>query len=375
MATGVVVADDRLEAVLSALDGPGPVAVVPSGRPVPAGLPTALSRAPADTWLVALTSGSTASPRAVCRTRASWTASADTLARLTGTTPGARVLVPGPLSSTLFLHAAWHAWAVGATPLAAPLGTSLAWEVVHLVPHQLQRLLDSSRAGAGPHDLAGRTAVVAGAALPAALAARARARGLRLLAYYGSAELSFVTAGDPGDDPDGALPPFPGVDVRVRDGEVWAAGALLCSGYLPLAADGTPGRGPLRRADGWASVGDRGEWTSRGRLRVLGRGERVVQAGGATVLVADVEAALRAVPGVRDVAVLGVPHAWLGEVVGAVVEAPPDAVEVSVLRAAAAAALLPPQRPRVWRVVAALPRTDAGKVDRRSAAALLARPR
>jgi acyl-CoA synthetase (AMP-forming)/AMP-acid ligase II len=364
------VEDDRLDVVLAALDGPGPVAVVPHRRPLPAGLPSVLSRAPERTWLVAFTSGSTARPRAVCRTRASWSASVDALARLTGTGEGTRVLVPGPLASTLFLHAAWHAGQVGAVPLVDRIDTSLPWDVVHLVPHQLAALLDL--AGDGPAaDLGGRTAVVAGAALPRSTVTRAQARGLRLVAYYGAAELSFVAAGDPGDDPDAALAPFPQVQVDVRDGEVWVRSPLTCTGYLPLPEAGRAD-GPLRHAGGWATVGDRGAWTRDGRLRVLGRGEAVVQSGGATVLVADVETALRAVPGVRDVAVLAVPHPRLGAVVGAVVEAPSgSALDVAALRTAAAGLLSAEHRPRHWRVVPEMPRTDAGKIDRQAAAAML----
>ncbi len=367
---GVVVADDSLDVVLAALDGPGPVAVVPHRQPVPAALPSALCRVADGTWLVAFTSGSSARPRAVCRTRASWTASVDALARLTGTGAGTRVLVPGPLAGTLFLHAAWHAGQVGAVPFVAGLDTRLPWDIAHLVPHQLAALLDladTSAAGA----LAGRTAVVAGAALPPSTAARARDRGLRLVAYYGAAELSFVAAGEPGADSEAGLPPFPQVEVDVRDGEVWARSGLLCAGYLPLpGVDGSDG--PLRLVDGWATVGDRGVWTSDGRLRVLGRGEAAVQSGGATVLVADVEAALCSMPGVRDVAVLAVPHPSLGTVVGAVVEPTGGTtLDVPALRVAAAALLSPEQRPRHWRVVPVLPRTDAGKVDRRAAAALL----
>jgi len=358
-----VVSDDGPLRVLDALAGPGPVAVTDHRRPVPAHLPAGLEHAPPGTWLVALTSGSTAAPRAVCRTAASWLAGVEPFARLTGTARGTRVLVPGPLSSTLFLHAAWHARQVGGRPLTEPLTTSRPWDVVHVVPHLLRRLLDEPGL-----DLSGRTAVVAGAALPPALAARARERGLRVVAYYGAAELSFVAAGEPAAS--GALPLFPRVVVRVRDGEVWVRSPYLALGYLPGSAPG-----PMRRdSDGWVSVGDRGSVGADGRLTVLGRGNAVVQTGGATVLVADVEAALRQLPGVADAVVVGVPHPALGAVVAAVVEAGPGAPDLPGLRQAAAAALAAPQRPRRWLLVDALPRTPGGKVDRAATAALLGTP-
>jgi acyl-coenzyme A synthetase/AMP-(fatty) acid ligase len=127
-----------------------------------------------------------------------------------------------------------------------------------------------------------------------------------------------------------------------------------------------------RDADGWVGIGDRGSVDEDGWLTVLGRGEAVVQTGGATVLVADVEAALRALPGVLDAVVVGVPHPALGAVVGAVVETGPDAPGLPGVRRASAAVLSPSQRPRRWMLVDALPRTPGGKVDRTAAAALLA---
>jgi long-chain acyl-CoA synthetase len=361
----MLVGDDRPEDVLAALESPGPVAVLDHRRPsIGSLLGEALPQAPDGTWLVALTSGSSAAPRAVCRTRASWQAGVAALADLTGVGPGSRVLVPGPLSSTLFLHAAWHARQVGAEPVLAALGTAEPWDVVHLVPHLLDRLL---RAG---DDLAGRTAVVAGAALPAGLARRASRRGLRVVSYYGAAELSFVAAGRGS----GPLAPFPGVEVQVRAGMLWARSPYLCSGYLPLPAGRVPPvPGPLQcDGDGWATVGDRASLVPGGLL-VHGRPGTAVQTGGATVHVADVEAVLRDAPGVADVAVVATPHPDLGEVVTAVVDAGEPGLTARRLRAWARPRLSAEQRPRRWLVVDALPRTAAGKVDRSAVQRLVAR--
>jgi acyl-CoA synthetase (AMP-forming)/AMP-acid ligase II len=349
-----VVSDADPHAVLAALEGPGPVAVLDHRRPADA-LADALPRAPSGTWLVAATSGTTGAPRAVCRTRGSWQASVCPFATLTGTAPGTRVLVPGPLASTLFLHAAWHARQVDARLLLQPLATDEPWDVAHVVPAQLQTLLD------GALDLVGRRVVVAGAALPAHLAQAATDRGLRVLAYYGAAELSFVAAGVGS----GPMAAFPGVQVAERDGVVWVRSPYLCTGYLPGSAPGPL----LRDAGGWMSVGDRGH-VRGGSVEVRGRGEQSVQTGGATVHVADVEAALRDAPGVRDVVVVGTPHGVFGAVVTAVVEVGDPTPSTAALRAHAAARLSPPAQPRRWVLVPALPRTPAGKVDRLAAARL-----
>lgn len=371
-----VVGDDSPSEVLAALDTRGPVAVVDHTRPAAgkALATTPTSALPPDTWLVVRTSGSTRTPRAVCRTQESWLASVQAFAAATGTTSGTRVLVPGPLSSTLFLHAAWHARQVGAEPILLRTGTAdrridggAAWDVVHLVPHQLAHLLDG--VAGDRHTLTGRTAVVAGAALPEHLRARAERHGLRVVTYYGAAELSFVAWGN-----DSALRPFPGAEVAAKDGEIWVRSPYLALDYLGGPEVDGPwrrgARGPWRRgADGWASVGDRGEVHADGTVVVHGRGDAAVQTGGATVHVADVEAALRGHPDVADVVVVGLAHATLGHIVAALVESP--VATVDSLRAWARTTLDPASRPRSWRVVTSLPRTSAGKPDRRAAERLM----
>jgi acyl-CoA synthetase (AMP-forming)/AMP-acid ligase II len=363
------VSDAHPRDVLRALDGPGPTAVLDHRRGQPVGFAHRLQHAPPGTWLVALTSGSTAAPRAVCRTRVSWEASVEALATATGTRAGSRVLVPGPLSSTLFLHAAWHAVQIGATPVFEPVRTAREWDVAHLVPRQLADLLDTDS------DLVGRTVVVAGAALPAPVAARAQAREVRVVAYYGAAELSFVAIGEPHAE-SASLPPFPGVEVVSRDGVLWVRGPLLATGYLTDAAVDPRACGPLQRdGDGWTSVGDRGRVLPDGSVVVAGRGEAGVQTGGATVDVAEVETVLAGAPGVREVVVVGVAHADLGQVVGAVVEHDSvDAASLRRLRTWAQRRLTPQALPRSWHLTPALPRTSAGKVDRAAARALLGPP-
>jgi len=366
-----VVTDDAPLQVLDALERPGPTAVVDHRRPsVADALAAASPRAvPDGTWLVATTSGSTGAPRAVCRTRASWSASVDAFATATGTGRGTRVLVPGPLCSTMFLHAAWHARQVGAQPVLAdgalPLADAVdrAWDVAHLVPHLLADLLDA--VPSTPSTLGCRTVVVAGAALPTPLRRRAEEHGLRVVEYYGAAELSFVALAD-----GHPLRPFPAVEVQARDGVLWVRSPYLSLGYAGV----TGASGPWQQdADGWSTVGDRGSVQPDGSIVVQGRGAAAVQTGGATVHVADVEALLRRHGDVTDAVVVGRPHARLGQVVAAAVESS-DAT-LDDVRAWSRAHLDAAARPRHWVVVPRLPRTASGKVDRLAAERLLEQPR
>ncbi|MFI6815404.1 AMP-binding protein [Nonomuraea sp. NPDC050328] len=364
------------------------------------GAPIVPRPAPDDRVWACFSSGSTGRPRAVVRTRASWSGSFPHVDRLAGVTSADTVLVPGPLVSSLYGFAAVHALAAGAAALvpgrwqpAALAGHLREATVAHLVPHALPALLEA-RPG-GPL----RTVLVGGASLPAGSRAAAERAGLRVLAYYGATELSFVAV-----DVDGSgLRAFPEVDIEVRGrplGEVWARSPWLSEGYL---ADGA---GPLRVDErGWMSVGDvaepydgpdDGPADSRadsgagdraddgaesgaggrtdgraggGVLRVRGRGDGAIQTGGATVVPEDVEAVLREAPGVRDVVVVGSPHPVLGSVVTAVVEGRPARDE---LEAVARAGLDPAQRPRLWYAMPALPRTPAGKPARGQVSALAA---
>ena len=292
------------------------------------------------------TSGSSGASRRVVRTTASWVSSFNPVAALSGLDAASRMWVPGPLSATMNLFAAVHAHRLGAALVGSPAEATHA----QLTPAALGRLLDDGT------PVAGLTLVVAGDRLGRALHDRAVAAGAVVHHYYGAAELSFVAWGPHAD----ALRPFPGADVEVRDGEVWVR-----SPYLSLGYDGPPG--PLRRdADGFATVGDRGRLED-GRLVVLGRPDAVTT-GGETVLVADVEAALRELDA-GELAVVGLPHPQVGEVVAAVVTRPRDGLVADARR------LLPgPGRPRRWFALDRLPLTPAGKLDRAALVSLLTSP-
>jgi acyl-CoA synthetase (AMP-forming)/AMP-acid ligase II len=278
-------------------------------------------------------------PRAVVRTTTSWTASFASVAELTGLTSASAVWLPGPVSATMNLFAATLARWRGARTVDGPQDATH----VHLTPLHLTRLLDRHAPVDGVH------LTVAGERLSRRLRDRATAAGATVAHYYGAAELSFVGWGTCEED----LRPFPGVEVEVRDDEIWVRSPYLCDGY-----QGAPGA-LVRDARGFASVGDRGAF-QQGLLRVWGRSSEAVTTGGATVLAGDVEGVL--VPEVGgQVAVIGTPHPDLGQVVTAVLTSAGD------LRAATAAARerLPADlRPRRWFALAELPVTPAGKVDR-----------
>ena len=343
---------DTLVAVFAAARAGSPVVLrAPESPAVSA---SALAQIPAGTFLLVMTSGTSGRPRAVLRTAESWTSSFSPFTALTGLTRDDSVLLTGPLHATLHLFAAVHTLWLGAH-LTDQRSAATA---VHAVPTVLADLLADPPARL-------RTAVVAGAAVPPSLEVRASEVSVKMIEYYGAAELSFVGA----RVAPAPLVAFPGVDVRGDDGVIWARSPYLALGRLspgsPVAFD------DMRDVDGFVTVGDLGTIDDSGVLTIRGRADAAVTTGGSTVVVEDVEAVLNTLSGVKAVAVIGLPHVRLGQVVTAVVELEPG-VQLETIRQAARKVLTGSVLPRRWHRIDKLPRLRGGKMARARLAADLA---
>ncbi|MDR6868490.1 acyl-CoA synthetase (AMP-forming)/AMP-acid ligase II [Microbacterium resistens] len=298
----------------------------------------------------ALTSGSSGTPRIVVRTAESWRASFPSIAALLQPADiddrDGGVLLPAPPSSSLTLFSLAHALEGDGPRPVFPHANTRDATTFHGTPHGLDALL-STEAAAHVH-----TALVGGSHLDAGIRARAESRGIRVIAYYGAAELSFVAL-DTGD----GLRPFPGVDLDLRGGELWVRSPFLALGYLG-------DRGPLRKEGAWATVGDLAQIVD-GTLQLRGRVDGAIQTSSATVVPEEVEASLRLVPGVKDAVVFALPTGNIGSLVAAMLE--PESTSAPLtkagLRAAVAARLAPAHRPRLW-FTGLLPRNASGKPAR-----------
>jgi long-chain acyl-CoA synthetase len=120
---------------------------------------------------------------------------------------------------------------------------------------------------------------------------------------------------------------------------------------------------------GRATLGDLGWLDEEGFLFLSDRRADLILSGGVNLYPAEIEAAAAAHPAVSEVAVVGVPHAEMGEAVHAVVVPRADAPAEDALRAELEAwcreRLAGPKRPRSWEFAAELPRSEAGKLLRR----------
>lgn len=159
--------------------------------------------------------------------------------------------------------------------------------------------------------------------------------------------------------------PLPGVELRIdADGQVLVRGPMLLRCYR----DGTD----PKDAEGWFPTGDLGSFApDDGRLMVHGRAGDVIVTGGEKVWPERVEAVLRVVAGVADVAVVGRPHPeWGHEVIALVVaDGPPPSLEA--IRGAVRETLPAWCAPHaVVMVDGPLPRTSLGKLRRAELAPL-----
>ncbi|MDA8209349.1 MAG: AMP-binding protein [Actinomycetota bacterium] len=153
--------------------------------------------------------------------------------------------------------------------------------------------------------------------------------------------------------------PLRGAEVAIApDGEILLRGPMLASCYR----DGTS----LLDPDGWFHTDDAGSYDG-GRLQVFGRRGDVINSGGERILPQQVEAIIELLPGVAEVAVVGVDDERLGQAAWAVI-VPAQAGEAPTLEAVkeAVRAVLPHYcAPRALKVVGALPKTPLGKIQKR----------
>lgn len=151
----------------------------------------------------------------------------------------------------------------------------------------------------------------------------------------------------------------PGIEVDLRDGEIWVRGDQVSGEYLGLAAavDG----------DGWFPTKDRGWVDDEGYLFIEGRSDDTIIRGGENIAPAEIEDVLLAHPAVLEAAVVGLPDdEWGQRLAAAVVLRPGHDLDVDGLRAFALERLRSSKTPDLIAFRDELPHTDTGKLLRRA---------
>lgn len=147
---------------------------------------------------------------------------------------------------------------------------------------------------------------------------------------------------------------------RGERGEVVISGPVVMRGYLNL-----PEVTAQTIVDGWLHTGDVGILDDDGYLRIVGRIKDMIIRGGENIYPKEIESVLTAFDGVLDAAVVGRPHAILGEVPVAYIQAYPGAVlDVGGLAAHCRRNLAKMKVPELITLVEELPKNPVGKPDK-----------
>jgi long-chain acyl-CoA synthetase len=245
-----------------------------------------------------------------------------------------------------------------------------------LVPTHLQRILTSPDLGVDEAFDSLRFLAHAGAPCPPSVkrATMARVRPGEVWEFYGSTEGQFTVCG-----PDEWLE-HPGTVGRARpgrrlsvspvEGEAGAddgSGTVWCDmpsfAHFSYWGDDEATRAAWRGSA--CTVGDLGRLDEAGYLYLTGRRLDLIISGGVNVYPAEVEAVLAAVPGLRELAVFGLPDEQWGQRVCVAYVADPSVDEAS-LRSVAEARLAPYKRPKLYVRASDLPHTATGKLLRRA---------
>ncbi|WP_241655373.1 AMP-binding protein [Actinomyces oricola] len=246
------------------------------------------------------------------------------------------------------------------------------------VPVMFDRILGRARATGA--DLSSCKIAVCGAApTPAAVAAAwEKATGGVIIEGYGMTETSPIILGNPisPERRPGALGvPYPSTDVRLVDpedpevevdpgsiGELVVRGPQVFAGYW----DNPEETEAVMLPGGWLRTGDLVRQEEDGFYVMADRRKELIISGGFNIYPTEVEAAVRSMPQVEEVAVVGLPtEAGDESVVAVIVPHEGQTVTLEQVRAWAERTISRYALPRRLEIVDHMPRSAIGKVMRR----------
>jgi acyl-CoA synthetase (AMP-forming)/AMP-acid ligase II len=352
------------------------------GEPAPAAFP---SGGPEDVAILLHTSGTTSRPKQVPLLQRNLVASARSIAAHYRLGPSDVSYVAMPLFHIHGLVASTFATLLAGGTVVCPRRLAPRRFRAHLAEHRVtwfsagptihQMLLERAE----PTETQLRFIRSCSSALSPELMRRCEeAYGVPMLEAYGMTEASHEMAANPlppGERRPGTVGVPTGARVRIVDGawrdlpegepgEVIVTGPGLTPGYL-----GNPEANAASFQDRWFRTGDQGVLED-GYLRLVGRIKELIIRGGENISPLEVEEVLLAHRAVAEAVCFGIPDEKYGEVVAVAVALSEPAEEPELIRHCRER-LTAVKVPAVVHVLAAIPRTPTGKVQRRRVAAAI----
>jgi long-chain acyl-CoA synthetase len=346
-------------------------------------------RAPTDLAWLFYTSGTTGRPKGVMLTHRNLVEMTLTyLSEVQPVEPGDALLHAAPLShgSGLYNFAYVARGGINVVPRSRgfdadevlDLAQAYPGLAMFAAPTLVNRIVAACRARPGAADAVGRIVYGGGPMYLADIEEALRVRGPRFAQIYGQGESPMTLTVLPQHViADAAHPRYRerlqsvgyaqvNVEIAIRDeedrdlpagevGEVCARGPTVMQGYWN---NREATASTLR--DGWLHTGDVGCLDADGFLTLKDRSKDVIISGGSNIYPREVEEVLLAHPRVREVSVVGMPDAEWGEAVVAFVVG--DNVAPEELDALCLANIARFKRPKQYRFVAELPKSNYGKV-------------
>lgn len=336
---------------------------------------------PTDPWVLCYTGGSTGLPKAAILTHGSITANAANTVVSWGLTADDVALLNAPLFHTggLNVFTTPLVYVGGASVVCRGFDVEQVFDRVHRgevslvfgVPTMFIEMQRHPRFDAVDFSRL-KLLISGGAPCPMPVFERFFARGVAFKTGYGLTEAGpnnfWLPPGEVRSKPGAVGVPLFHIEVKLDGGgdtgELLLRGPHVCAGYWRR-----PEESAKTLAGGWLHTGDLAERDADGCYRIVGRVKDLIISGGENIYPSEVESVIAGHPDVAEVAVIGVQDAKWGEVPRAlVVTRPGTSPTAEALLAYCQGRLARYKTPKTVRFVDALPRTAAGKVDRRELA-------
>lgn len=333
---------------------------------------------------ICYTSGTTGDPKGAILTHESWNAGSQGWAQAMALGPTDRVLLPFPLAFTGGL-AVWlfTYWAGGCVVLERGFEPGRALELIEeegitglfAVPVIYQSMIDHP-AWADTDMSSWRVASSGGAAVPESLIRAVQDRGVPMAQGYSLTEAS---AAGTVLVPDDALRKLGSAGLAVLHGEIaiggedgglvpnGEVGEILVRGPQTMAGYwNRPDASAAALRHGWLHTGDLGRLDDDGYLYVVDRMNDMLISGGLNVYPAEIERLLSDLPGVAELAVIGVAHERWGETPAIIAVGDPTLVDAQAVLDTCVGTLADYKLPRYLVVRSEpLPRNMSSKVLKR----------